>query len=52
MNKIHIIAIQGLTLSSILFTIYIHWLPDDDDIEYIEKLRQNKKFKFCRVFMI
>ena len=27
------------------------WLPDDD-IEYIEKLRQNKNFKFCRVFMI
>ena len=26
------------------------WLLDDD-IEYIEKLRQNKKFKFCHVFM-
>ena len=27
-------------------------LLPDDDIEYIEKLRQNKKFKDCRVFMI
>ena len=30
---------------------YIHWFPDDD-IEYIEKLRQNKKFKLFRVFKI
>ena len=33
------------------------WPPDDDrspddDGEYMEKIRQNKKFKFFRVFMI
>ena len=40
-------------ISTKLFDIFyiIISLPDDD-IEYIEKLRRNKKFKFCRIFTI
>ena len=30
---------------------FVHWLADGD-IEYSKKLCQNKKFKYCRVFMI
>ena len=39
--------IQTLTR---LFDIFCS-IPDDD-IKYIEKLCQNIKFKYCRVFMI